>query len=246
VRGINLEGAEETSSNQWTEGGGGRVLIVDDHLMLAEALALGLSSAGCAVEIAELVEVAAHARRFHPDLVILDLDLGAADGLDLVAELRSGGAAVLVVTGCTDECRLAAAVALGAAGWVSKSEPFERILGAADTVLWRGSLLSLALQQELTARGRVWLEQVRERRSRMRQLTNREREVLTAMQGGHSAVDIADQFVVSVGTVRTHIQAVLMKLGVSTQLAAVAVANHPAPATGLQSTGMGSRSRSRG
>jgi DNA-binding NarL/FixJ family response regulator len=239
-----LQGAEETSSIRGTECGGWRVLIVEDHLMLAEALALGLSSGGCTAEIAELAEAMAHARRFEPDLVTLDLDLGAADGLELVGELRSSGAAVLVVTGCTDEGRLAAAVALGAAGWVSKAEPFEMILDAADTVIRGGSLLSMARHEELFALGRRWLERERTRTSRMRQLTNREQEVLTAMQSGHSAADIADQFVVSVGTVRTHIQAVLMKLGVSTQLAAVAVANHRLPGARLQSTSIGLRYKS--
>ncbi len=61
-------------------------------------------------------------------------------------------------------------------------------------------------------------------RRRLAQLTARERQVLWALSEGESAGAIAETFFVSVGTVRTHIQGILGKLGVSSQLAAVAMA----------------------
>ena len=70
--------------------------------------------------------------------------------------------------------------------------------------------------------GRAALVAERDVKQRLASLTLREREVLAALEEGKNAEGIAQQFVVSVGTVRSHIRAVLTKLGVTSQLAAVA------------------------
>lgn len=213
----------------------GRVMIVEDHAMLAETLALGLSGSGFYTHIVDLdaaggrdgaAPLIFEAVACRPDLVLLDLDLGAINGLDLVAQLRALGPAVLVITGCTDEERLAAALALGACGWVSKSEPFERLLEVSELAMLGGPLIPVSRRQELLEIGRAWLAETRDLESRLGRLTVREREVLAALGEGRSAQEIADGLVVSIGTVRTHIRAILSKLGVSTQLAAVAKAGH--------------------
>ncbi|HXZ99053.1 MAG TPA: response regulator transcription factor [Candidatus Binatia bacterium] len=201
-----------------------RILIIEDHEMLAQTLALALSPRfECTIaDLSGGEAVVDQARSVRPALVLLDLGLEGIDGLDLIPGLRASGAQVLVVTGCTDAARLGAAVALGASGWVSKAEPFERLLAAAEAVMLRRPLLGEAERQELVQQGSERLEAERELRRRFAELTGREREVLWALSEGESAAQVASALGVSIGTVRCHIQAILSKLEVSSQLAAVA------------------------
>jgi DNA-binding NarL/FixJ family response regulator len=202
-----------------------QILIVEDHAMLAEALALGLAARGHSCRVAELdgpESVLLQAAQQSPSLVLLDLDLGGIDGLDLLPALRTRGTQVLVVTGYTDERRLAASLALGAVGWVSKTEPFERLLEAAELALSGGSAITAREHVELVDLGWVALGAEREAKRRMATLTAREHDVLAALAEGKSADTIAEEFAISLTTVRTHVRAVLAKLGVSSQLAAVA------------------------
>ena len=215
------------ASNPLVDSARANILIVDDHRMLADAMARALSSRGYSCRVADLrsasavVEVAVAAT---PDLVLLDLDLGSIDGLGLIGPLRSRGLPVLVVTGCEDKGRLAAAVASGSVGWVSKSRPFEEVLEAVQLACRPGSLLAPKQHEALKTTGKHSIDSDAEIRSRIAMLTPRELEVLTCFVHGDNAQDIADHFVVSLGTVRTHIRSVLSKLGVSSQLAAAALA----------------------
>jgi DNA-binding NarL/FixJ family response regulator len=202
------------------------VFIVDDHKMLAEALERALTGRGFRCHCAELGSAQAvveQAVRLAPDLVLLDLDLGGIDGLELVGALRAAGRRVVVVTGCQDHQRLAAAVALGSMGWVVKSRPFEDILDAVESACRDRPFLGRELREHLTSTGREYLYRNGDMGVRMSTLTPREREVVNAIIRGDSAQAMADRFVVSVGTVRTHIQSVLSKLGVTSQLAAAAL-----------------------
>ena len=203
------------------------VLIVDDHQMLAEALGRGLTARGFQCQIAGLRSadaVTKEASRLSPDLVLLDLDLGSMDGLQLIRSLRAAGRRVLVVTGCDDQKRLAAAVALGSVGWVAKARPFEEVLDAAESAYRDRPLLRPEHREHLTKTGRQYVTSDAEVQGRIAKLTPREREVLHAIIRGDTAQEMAEDFVLSVGTVRSHIGSVLAKLGVSSQLAAAAVA----------------------
>lgn len=203
------------------------VLIVDDHQMLAEALGRGLSARGFHCHVADLRSadaVVKEAWRLSPDLVLLDLDLGAMDGLQLIRSLRAAGRRVLVVTGCDDHQRLAAAVALGSVGWVAKARPFEEVLDAAESAYRDQPLLRPENRDHLTETGRQYVASDAEVQARIAKLTPREREILHAIIRGETAQEMAEDFVLSVGTVRSHIGSVLAKLGVSSQLAAAAVA----------------------
>jgi DNA-binding CsgD family transcriptional regulator len=82
----------------------------------------------------------------------------------------------------------------------------------------------LERRDDLAAEGRSYVAQHGDVWSRIAALTPREREVLNGIIRGETAEEMAESFVISIGTVRTHIRAVLAKLGVSSQLAAVALA----------------------
>lgn len=204
-----------------------QILIVEDHAMLAEALALGLSARGYGCRVVWLdsfAGVLSQVAEAGACLVLLDLDLGGIDGIDLLPGLRALGAQVLVVTGYPDECRLAACLALGAVGWVSKTEPFECLLEAAELALSGQPMVAAGKREELVELGWAALALEREGKRCMASLTAREQEVLAALAAGKNAETVAGELCVSLTTVRTHIRAVLTKLGVSSQLAAVAKA----------------------
>lgn len=219
------------------------VLIVDDHKLVGSSLALALATRGlhaheCAVTATSAI---LHAADDHPrGLVLLDLELGVGekgepiDELELVAGFRARGWSVLVVTAATDERRIAAAIAVGAMGYVPKSARLPELLDAVCA--------AAAGRQLLTPEARArWLEidrrsqaAVRQDRVRLRRLTAREREVLAYLAAGERAAVIAEQLHVSLTTVRTQIRSILTKLDVNSQLEAVALLRRVDGMTGLQ------------
>jgi len=146
------------------------------------------------------------------------------DGVDLVQPLTELGARVLVVSGTTDRLRLAETVEKGAVGFLSKTVPFEQLLSTVLEVVAQRSVLSSAQRYELMAE----LRSARAARSKdlapFKTLTPKERAVLSALAQGQRAETIAGASVVSSATVRSQIRSVLTKLGVNSQLEAVALA----------------------
>lgn len=216
-----------------------RVLIVDDHELLAESLRITLTADGYDVVVppvrpGDVYEAAANTP---PDVVLLDLDLGevGGDGASLVEGLAVGGAKVVVVSGTLDRFRVAACLESGACGYVSKAAPLDELLGAVRTAATGGDVMSDARRQDLLAE----LRQARARRQAeiapFEGLTGRERFILAQVMDGRSASEIATAAFVTEATVRTQIRAILNKLGVRSQLAAVAAARRagwdPAPTT---------------
>jgi DNA-binding NarL/FixJ family response regulator len=203
------------------------VLIVEDHALLAQTLVIALSAEGCRARVAELISPAMLLRQVNslrPDVVLLDLNLGAlGDGVALVAPLTQLGARVLVVSGTTDRLQLAETLEKGAVGFLSKQAPFEQLLSTVLDVVAQRPVLSTARRCELMAE----LRSARAARSKslapFNTLTPRERAVLAGLAQGQRAENIAAVAVVSEATVRSQIRSVLAKLGVNSQLEAVAL-----------------------
>jgi DNA-binding NarL/FixJ family response regulator len=131
---------------------------------------------------------------------------------------------VLVVRDSGDEDRVAAAIAAGAAGAVAKSSSLRNLLLMVLAASAGHPVITERERHAWLARHRDRLAQQRERSRRFERLSAREREVLALMSQGHRATAIAEQFVVSLATVRTQIRAILVKLEVNSQLEAVALA----------------------
>jgi two-component system nitrate/nitrite response regulator NarL len=206
-----------------------RVLLVEDHQLLAQSLSFALSAEGFRVDIAELAcagSIAECATRLAPQIVLLDLDLGenVGDGRLLIRQLCDGGAQVLVLSGTTDRARLANCLELGAIAVLSKSMPYERLVQAVLDVAAGRAAMSQAQRCDLLAQARLLRQAERELAAPFTELTARERQVLAAMMEGKSCETIAQAWFVSLATVRTQIRAVLTKLEVGSQLAAVALA----------------------
>ena len=207
-----------------------RVLLVEEHVLVALGLELALCERNWAVEVASgptALEVIAHAQRFAPQIVLVDLHIGGSlgNGIDLVGPLAATGAKVVVLTSERRQMALAELVEAGAAGWINKGAMLDEVDATLTRVLEGGTVLGRADRAAL-------LEKLRSQRAgtvvvnaTFERLTQREALVLSALIDGQSAVEIARANFVSLATVRSQIRAVLLKLGVRSQLAAVAAAS---------------------
>ena len=207
---------------------GPRLLLVDDHRLLVETLQVSLGQAGFAVSVSpcgSFDEILAEAAAVRPTLVVLDLDLqGAGYGYDLIAPLRALGGEVLVLTGTIDRIELARCLEAGALGIASKANGFssvlEQIRRAADGEQVTAITERTQLLSDLGAHRRA----EDKRKAPFEALSARERDVLRLICEGQQAAAIAKASYVSVATVRTQIRSILLKLEVTSQVAAVALA----------------------
>ncbi len=200
---------------------GPRVLVVDDHPLTREALAALLEQddfavVGQASDGAEAIEAA---RRLTPDLVLLDLSMPGLDGLTALPRLRAAapGCEVVVLTASGTEENLLGAIMGGAAGYLLKSEPPERIVEFLRGVAQGEAALSGAVARRL-------MEQVRGGGRRhgvppeiARTLSAREVEVLLLLDEHLGTDAIAKRLYISEHTVRSHVKSLLRKLGASSR-----------------------------
>lgn len=205
-----------------------RLLLVDDHALLGETLQASLALAGLDAVVAPCAtgdEILTAAKENQPTLVVLDLELDAAGhGYDYIAPLRGLGADVVVLTGTTDRIELARCLEAGALGVVSKANGFASVLDhirrAAVGEWVTPATNRMELLTELDAHRRA-----DERRwEKFELLSGREREVLRMIVDGQQAAAMAKASFVSLATVRSQIRSILLKLDVTSQVAAVALA----------------------
>lgn len=210
-----------------------RVLIIDDHLLFSESLELALSLEGYDARRLELPEVGGSiatiqslALRANPRTILLDLDLGRfGDAMVLIAPLARAHVNVVVLTASQDVGRWGACMRLGARKVVPKSGALQLAMG---TVRRLHQGLPVVTREELESLIAAWARDRRagdDIRRRLDLLTPRERQVLGALIEGRTVRTISQDSVVSEATVRTQVKSILGKLGVSSQLAAVGMAN---------------------
>jgi two-component system nitrate/nitrite response regulator NarL len=197
------------------------IAIVEDHALIAAGLGARLNRENIDsfwVEPTRQDPIETVIDR-QPDLVVVDLDLGTRlRGDDLIEPLVDAGFPPLLMTGSLDEPRVAHCLRAGATGVIWKSLPLEeiahRILDGLDGRPVNGSneladLMALAQAQGLSG------DSIGET------LTEREQTVLQGLVDGQSPVEISDNLIVGLSTVRSHIRSILCKLGVSSQVGAV-------------------------
>ena len=205
------------------------VLIVEDHELLAQSLVFALRAEGVDTETLKpetADQILKVAEDLQPTVVLLDLELGGEIGtsLSLIGPLEQMGAQVMMVTGVTDRVRLAECLEAGATGLINKSTPFDQLVEAVREVAELGTLIPAEQRHELMNELRKQRQADRERLEPFERLTAREQYVLAGLMEGKSAEVIADESFVSLATVRSQIRAILLKLDVNSQLAAVALA----------------------
>jgi DNA-binding NarL/FixJ family response regulator len=209
-----------------------RILLVDDHPLTRSALSGLLKQNGFDVvgEAEDGEQAIVRAAELAPDLILLDLSMPGLDGLSALPRLREAAPSceVVVLTASGTEENLMGAIRGGAAGYLLKSEPPERIVGFLRGVANGEAALSGAVARRL-------LEQVRAGGGRgsgvpdsiAAVLSARELEVLLLLDEHLGTDDIAKRLFISEHTVRSHVKSLLRKLGVSSRrdaLEALAVA----------------------
>jgi len=199
------------------------IMVVDDHQMFAESVARLLEQepdfelVGVANTVAGAITLAEAA---NPLIAIVDYNLPDETGASLAKTLRavSPGTRVLILTGLDDERALIAAIDAGCSGFVTKYKAMSELVTAVRLVdAGEAYIPSHLLANLLPRMGKSY-------RGLGADLTQREHEVLNLLADGVSNQAIADMLVLSVHTVRNHVQNVLAKLDAHSKLEAVAIA----------------------
>jgi two-component system nitrate/nitrite response regulator NarL len=200
-----------------------RVVVADDHPLYREGVVRALTASGRVEVVAQsgggrdaLDQIREHA----PDVALIDYKLPDLDGVSVVHAVTRDGlqTRVLLLSAFTDSGLVYEALQTGAAGYLPKEAKRDEIV---DAVL-ACARCETVLPPELTA-GLV--SEIRVRRATDTPvLTDREREILGMIASGKSLPEIAKELYLGVTTVKTHVQHLYEKLGVSDRAAAVAEA----------------------
>ena len=216
-----------------------RVLVIEDHTLLAQTLAAVLGSRGVDVDVAPATDQASLLAAGCADrLAVLDLQLAQGqDGSLLVAPLRAAGAQVVVLSGTRDLDAIGRALDAGAIEVLDKAQSFDQVLAAITAALAGTGPADPARLAELRIAVRRWRSERDQAAAVLGRLTPREHEVLDELAHGRTVDEVAEASRVSPTTVRSQVASVLSKLGVHSQLTAVArarrlrgvLASHGAP-----------------
>ena len=197
-----------------------RILLCDDHQLLVEAFSTVLRRRGDeVVATASPEEALVKAAEQQPDVCVMDRSFpDGSDGIAAIPAMRAASPAtdIMLLTGNADAAGARAAVQAGARGFLRKDEPLQVILAAIDTIA-AGVLIVIdpSILRPPAHRREPPLAAP---------LTSREQDVLEWLVRGESTQALARSMKISYSTARTHSQNVLAKLGVHSQLEAVAFA----------------------
>lgn len=200
-----------------------RVVVGDDHPLFREGVVRALSSSGSVQVVAEAESgpAALELITLHqPDVALLDYRMPGMDGAQVAAAVRTQGLAtrVLLISAHDEPAIVYQALQQGAAGFVLKDSTRSEIVRAVLDCAQGRDVVAPALVGGLAA-------EIRQRAEPSAPvLSAREREVLNRIARGQSIPAIAGELFVAPSTVKTHVQRLYEKLGVSDRAAAVAEA----------------------
>ncbi|MFC7330982.1 response regulator [Marinactinospora rubrisoli] len=202
-----------------------RVLIVDDDPLLRAGLAMMLGGAPDIRLVAEAgdgAQVGALVARHAPDVVLMDIRMPGVDGLAATEALRSrpGAPEVIVLTTFDADEHVLRALRAGAAGFVLKDTPPAEIVSAIREVAAGRPVLSPEVTRRLIARAVQPGRHARRAaaRERLAVLNERERAVAVGVGRGWSNAEIGTALHLSLSTVKTHVSAVLTRLGLNNRV----------------------------
>ena len=204
------------------------VVLADDQELVRGGLRTLLQARGIdVVGEAQHGRAAIEATRAHqPDVLLMDIRMPVMDGIAATRELVASGlpTRVLILTTYDLDQYVYQALRAGAAGFMLKASPPDRLVDGIHVVASGEALLAPSLTQRLIA------EHVRRPPPavgvppQLQRLTEREREVLVLVARGLSNEDIAEVLVVGLATVKTHVNRILTKLGLRSRVQAVVTA----------------------
>ena len=206
------------------------VLIVDDQPLQRLGFRMLLESSDATTVVGEAgtgAEAIRQAAALNPDIVLMDIRMPGIDGIEATRRILATGGRTRVIALTTfdlDEYAYSALRA-GASGFLLKDAQPEELLAAIRAVDAGDAVIAPAMTRRLLS---TFTRQQLPRRdaadARLTDLTAREREILTAIATGLTNTEIAEQFVVSENTVKTHVGRILFKLGARDRVGAVIIA----------------------
>jgi DNA-binding NarL/FixJ family response regulator len=204
-----------------------RVLFVEDHQLLADALAAMLAREPDmqVVGIAGTVADAKIMAREQLDVVLMDYRLPDGTGAEATRAIKARwpAARVVMVTALTDDETLLESIQAGADGYLTKDRAAEDVVTAVRAAYAGETLLPRSVIVEIARRVAAARERGDERRV-VEPLTPRELEILRALTEGMSTPEICERLFIAPNTLRTHVQNIMGKLRVHSKLEAVAFA----------------------
>lgn len=204
------------------------VVIADDQDLVRSGLRMVLEARGVEVrgEAGDGREAVTVVTREAPDVALMDIRMPVLDGIAATRELVAAGVPtrVLVLTTYDLDEYVYGALRAGAAGFLLKATPAERLVAGIETVAAGDALLAPRLTRRLIEQHIAGPPPVSGVPPQLNVLTDREREVLVLMARGRSNDEIAAELVVSEATVKTHVNRVLGKLGLRGRVQAVVLA----------------------
>jgi two-component system response regulator NreC len=185
-----------------------RIVLVDDHQIVRSGVRRLLEETGridIVGEAAGVHEALERTRTLRPDVVVLDLALRDGSGLEVIADLREGGARVVILSMQNEPAYARKAFELGAQGYVVKDAADEELASAIDAVLADRIYVHPALAARLVMR------------EPQDDLSERERQILRLIALGYTNQEIAGDLYLSVRTIEAHRRHILDKLRLSTR-----------------------------
>jgi DNA-binding NarL/FixJ family response regulator len=195
-----------------------RILLADDHALFRAGLRALLESEPRWEVVGEAAngnEAVARARELKPDIVIMDLSMPGANGLEATRAMRALGleCRVLVLTVHAEEEYLVPVVEAGASGYLTKTSADTDLLEALRVVA-RGEVYLPSRATTLLLR-RYRETQDDPQQAGFRELSDREREVLVLTAEGFSSREIGERLYISPKTVETYRSRIMVKLGLN-------------------------------
>lgn len=206
-----------------------RILLVDDHVLFRQGIRFGLASRSDMEVVGEAgngLEAIALARETMPDVILMDISMPRLSGLEATRQIKREmpHIRILILTVSDDEQHLFEALKAGATGYLLKNltagDLFDRIQIVARGEVILSSAVAGQIQAELAGHvrpGSAGSELTDP-------LTARELEVLERLAKGLTNSEIAEQLVISEGTVKNHLKNILGKLQLSNRIQAAVYA----------------------
>ena len=206
-----------------------RVMVVDDQAMVRRGLRMIVESEDDMVVVAEAVDgehAVASALRLGPDVVLMDIRMPRMDGLAATRRIleQGGDARVLILTTFDTDEYLYEALTVGASGFLLKNASPEELVNAVRVVARGEALLDPAVTRRVIEGYAAARRAPASDEGRLADLSAREREVLLLVARGLSNAEIARELTLSPSTVKNHVAAVLLKLGLRSRTQAVVLA----------------------
>ena len=204
-----------------------RVLIADDQALFRRGLFVVLGTEDGVEVVAEAengVEAIEKARELAPDVVLMDVRMPKASGIEAAAQIRADlpSTKILMLTVSDEEEDLYEAIKAGANGYLLKEISVEEVAEAIRSVMQGQSLISPSMASKLLSEFNALVRRAEDRQQfPAPALTNREIEVLRLVAKGMSNREIAEELYISENTVKNHVRNILEKLHLHNRMEAV-------------------------